>query len=103
MNPDYSRRNKQKIYHHLPLEYDCCSKCQEDFPHRVRYSEQSYQEELSDNYRVFLPNNYRDIEGETGEITNIFRFYNSIILSFCSKSILYNIFIYLGSCNSSTL
>lgn len=73
INPDYYRRNKQKIYYHLPLEYDCCSECNEDFPHRIHYSEQSFQEELSDNFRVFLPNNYRDIEGETGKITNLYR------------------------------
>lgn len=74
INPDYHRRNKEKIYYHLPLEYDCCSDCNEKFPHRVQYSEQSFQEELSDNFRVFLPNNYRDLEGESGVITNIYRF-----------------------------
>jgi hypothetical protein len=73
LNLDYQRENKEKIYFHLPLEYDCCSECTEDFPHRVAYSQQSFQEELSDNYRVFLPNNYRDIEAETGEVVNMFR------------------------------
>ena len=80
VNPDYHRLNKQKIYHHLPLEYDCCTDCMEDFPHRVHYSEQSFQEELTDNYRVFLPNNYRDIEGETGEIKNIFKIGNDLFI-----------------------
>lgn len=80
VNPDYNRINSQKSYFHLPLEYDCCSDCQEDFPHRVHYSEQSFQEELTDNFRVFLPNNYRDIEGETGEITDLFRIKNNIYI-----------------------
>lgn len=80
INPDYERYNKQKAYFHLPLEYDCCSSCQEKFPHRVYYSEQSFQEELSDNFRVFLPNNYRDIEGHTGEITNIFKLGNDLFI-----------------------
>ena len=80
INPDYLRLNKQKIYYHLPLEYDCCSDCKEKFPHRVHYSEQSYQEEITDNYRIFLPNNYRDIEGETGEIVNIFRLHNNLYI-----------------------
>lgn len=71
VNPDYMRRNFQKIFYHLPLEYDCCSDCREKFPQRIYYSEQSYQEELSDNFRIFLPNNYRDISGETGVITNL--------------------------------
>ncbi len=73
VNPDYQRLNVQKLFFHLALEYDCCSSCQEIFPHRVHYSEQSFQEELSDNFRVFLANNYRDIEGETGVITDLFR------------------------------
>ena len=80
INPDYLRLNKQKIFYHLPLEYDCCSDCKEKFPHRVHYSEQSYQEEITDNYRIFLPNNYRDIEGETGEIVNIFRLHNNLYI-----------------------
>jgi len=80
VNPDYSRINSQKTFFHLPIEYDCCSNCQEDFPHRVHYSEQSFQEELTDNFRVFLPNNYTDIEGETGRITDIFRIKNNIYI-----------------------
>lgn len=78
VNKDYHRRDRQKVYFALGIEYDCCSDCLEDFPHRVHFSEQSFQEELSDNYRTFLVNNYRDIEGETGQITNIFRMQNNL-------------------------
>lgn len=80
VNPDYHRKNKEKIFYHLPFEYDCCSECQEDFPHRWHWSEQSFQEELTDNYRVFLPNNYKDLEGETGEITNVFKIGNNLFM-----------------------
>lgn len=80
INPDYRRRNKQKIFYHLGIEYDCCSDCLEDFPHRSHFSEQSFQEELTDNYRVFLPNNYRDIEGEKGTIKNVFRIKNNLFI-----------------------
>lgn len=80
VNPDYLRKNKEKPLFHLPYEYDCCSECREKFPHRVYYSQQSFQEELSDNYRVFLPNNYRDIDGETGSITNIFKLNNNLFI-----------------------
>ena len=80
INEDYRRRNIEKIFFHLGLEYDCCSDCVEEFPHRVHYSEQSFQEELSDNYQVFLPNNYRDIEGETGTITDLFRIQNNLYI-----------------------
>lgn len=80
VNPDFMRKNKEKIYNHLPLEYDCCSDCNEYFPHRNHYSVQSFQEELTDNYRVFLPNNYKDIEGETGKITDVFRIQNNLYI-----------------------
>ena len=56
LNPDYKVIRGLQSYYHLPLEYDCCSECQEDFPHRIHNSEQSFQEELTDNFRVFLPN-----------------------------------------------
>lgn len=80
MNKDYMRFNKEKQFSHLPIEYDCCSDSNELFPLRVWYSEQSFQEEKTDNYRVFLPNNYRDIEGEHGEITNAYRLGNSLYI-----------------------
>lgn len=80
LNPDYQRPNRQKIFNALGIEYDCCSACRETFPHRVHYSQQSFQEELTDNYRVFLPNNYRDIEGEKGVITNVYRFFNNLYI-----------------------
>lgn len=78
INPDYLRRNKEKIFHHLPLEYDCCSNCKEIFPDRIMYSEQSFKEERTDNFRKFLPNNYIDVGGETGRITNMFVLHNNI-------------------------
>jgi hypothetical protein len=80
INQDYKRRNKEKIYNHLPLEYDCCSDCTETFPHRLHWSQQAFQEELTDNFRNFLPNNYKDIEGETGVITDLFRIQNNLYI-----------------------
>lgn len=80
INNDFTRINKQKIFNALGIEFDCCSDCQEEFPNRIHYSQQSFQEELTDNYRVFLPNDYRDIEGEKGQITGIYRFYNNVFV-----------------------
>jgi hypothetical protein len=80
LNPDYKRRNKQKAYFHLGLEYDCCTDCVETFPHRFHWSEQAFQEELTDNFRTFLPNNYKDLEAETGKITDIFRIQNNLYI-----------------------
>jgi hypothetical protein len=82
INPDYSRFNKEKSYIHLPTEYDCCGidGNKEKFPTRVWYSQQSFQEEKTDNYKFFLPNNYRDIEGENGEITDLHKIGNSLFI-----------------------
>lgn len=80
MNRDYMRFNKEKRFSHLPIEYDCCSDSNEVFPLRRWFSEQSFQEERIDNYRVFLPNNYSDMEGEHGEITDMFRLGNNLYM-----------------------
>ena len=80
LNPDYVRRNKQKAYNALGPEYDCCSDCLETFTHRWHWSEQAFQEELTDNFRLFLPNNYKDLEAETGPITDIFRIQNNLYI-----------------------
>ena len=77
-NKDFSRLNCESKYFPIPLEYDCCSECLEEFPHRVAWSEQSFQEELTDNFKVFLSNNYSNIEGENGVITDLLRQNNSL-------------------------
>lgn len=73
INLDYVGTNKQKIYIALPETYDCCAKQSEEYPLRVWYSQQSFQEEQTDNYRTFLPLSYRDIEGEHGVITDLYK------------------------------
>lgn len=80
MNLDYMRFNHEKVFIHLPIEYDCCSLTEDVFPRRAWWSEQSFQEEKIDNYRSFLPNNYADIEGEHGEITGVYRLGNSLFI-----------------------
>lgn len=80
MNPDYARFNKEKVYIHLPVQYDCCADSKENFETRVWWSEQSFQEEQVDNFRVFLPNNYKDVEGENGGITDLFRMGNALFV-----------------------
>ena len=79
-NLDFSREDREKTYFPLPKIYDCCSDCLEKHPTRIHYSEQSFQEELSDNYRVFLPNNYRDVEAEHGELTGLIRKSNNLFV-----------------------
>lgn len=79
-NKDYSRQNLQNQYFPLPDTYNCCSDCSEIHPNRTQWSEQSFQEEVTDNYRVFLANNYVDIESEHGAITNLFKRNNNLFI-----------------------
>jgi len=79
-NKDYSVFNELNAYYPLGESYNCCSGCIESFPTRVSYSQQSFQEEAGDNYRVFLANNYKDIEAEKGEITNLIRSKNNLLI-----------------------
>ena len=72
LNKDYDVLNHCKYYYPIPYEYDCCSTCRESFPHRIVYSQTSFSEELTDNFKKFLPNNYKDLSGETGPINNMF-------------------------------
>lgn len=80
VNLDYHRFNFEKSYIHLPETYNCCSDKREDYPLRVWYSQQSFQEESTDNYKVFLPQNYRDIEGEFGVISDLYKVGNSLYI-----------------------
>ena len=80
INPDYERLNKQKLFFCLPLQYDCCNPKVEKFPTRIFYSQQSFQEETIDNYKVFLPNNYRDIQSSTGAVKDLFTISNILFV-----------------------
>jgi len=70
-NFDYSAKNIQSKYYHLPSIYNYCKECNELFPDMVMYSEPSFDTEMIDNYKVFKPNNNRRIPMDTGEITGM--------------------------------
>jgi len=83
VNPDYHKSNEEKVFIHLPSTYDGLGingDFSEKYNNRLLYSQQSFQEEQTDNYRVFLPNNYKDFEGEHGIMTGLFRLKNSIYI-----------------------
>ena len=77
-NKDYSKINNENKYFGLPLGFDYCSDCYTNFPHRIIYSRQAFQEETADNFRVFTSESYTDIPGHRGDITNIFTFNNKL-------------------------
>lgn len=86
LNPDLIRLNNQRQYRSIPLGFNYCSRCLEEYPYRIYYSEKSFQEENIDNYRVFLINNYTDIMGDQGPITNMFLDRDRLFVH-CNKAI----------------
>lgn len=80
INPDYQRREREKSFFPISNTYNYCSSCIEKFPHRIWKSNQSFSEDAYDNFKVFLPNNYKDISGEGGEITDLFIMRNNIYI-----------------------
>ena len=78
VNKDYNVKEKLLKHYTIPTEYDFCSDCNESFPQRFYWSEVGLSEELVDNYKIFKPNNYKDLSGEYGNITNSFTFNNKL-------------------------
>lgn len=81
LNPDYNPTLYIKSTYPIPRTYNICSDCLEEFSSRLYYSLQSYQEEVVDNYRVILPNNYKDVIGEFGPIVDLVKHNNSLYIS----------------------
>ena len=73
-NRDYSVTSNIKKYHMIPFEYTICSECVETFSQRFYWSEKDNVESIDDSFSRWLPNNYKDISGEYGDIVNIFDF-----------------------------
>lgn len=77
---DFFVQDRYRIYTPLKSNYDCCNQCAAEFDNRIVYSEASFQEEDVDQYRVFLANNYHDLDGGTGEISQIKRWEDRLII-----------------------
>lgn len=77
-NDSYSYLQSLESYLPLPFNYEYCKDCIESFPYRIYYSEMDNSEDQSDKYRLFRPNNYTDLPGETGTITDLFINFNQL-------------------------
>lgn len=88
LNPDLYSQDQLRFYSALSFNFDYCRTCLGVQKNRIVYSEQGFQEEQVDSYRVFLANNYKDIEAETGQITDLAR-YNDILYVFTEDAIWY--------------
>jgi len=77
-NDSYSYLQGLETYLPLPFNYEYCKDCIETYPYRIYYSNADSSEDQSDNYRIFRPNNYKDLPGETGYITDLFINFNQL-------------------------
>lgn len=68
-------------YYPLAFNYDFCNTCLDDNPYRIYYSAIDSTESIADLYRQIKPNNYKDIDGSFGPITDIFRSFNQLYLA----------------------
>jgi len=69
LNPDYNVLYPKRFFGY---KYIDCNDCSNIYSNRIVWSEKSYEEDISDNYRRFLVNNYIDITLNTSDITDLF-------------------------------
>ena len=72
INNDYRQENEWKISQTLPINFEYCGGCEGEYKTRIPYSEVKTNEGTADPYKIFLVNNYRDLQGDKGHITNLF-------------------------------
>jgi len=79
-NQDFSKLNIDNLFFPLAKTFDYCRECINSNKNRIYYSEKSFTEELTDLYRTYLVNNYRDIDGEFGEVVDLFNYKNNLFV-----------------------
>lgn len=77
-NKDYSKYYSDKYYFSIPKTFDFCRECTGIFANTIVYSEKSFDNEMVDNYLVYLINNSRNVSANRGEITGI-KYKNNIL------------------------
>lgn len=60
-NSDYNLNYLSKWFTQLPLTYNYCNKCGNKFPNRIVWSNVSFTEELRDNWRIYLSENFTSV------------------------------------------
>lgn len=83
-NKTYSKQNKENFFSHLPLAFDPDEQCQQDFTHRVIYSDPN-------KWRIYKSLSSFDFPKNYGKLTSIDNINNNMILvRFENKSYIYN-------------
>lgn len=80
-NEAYSRTNSLQRYLPILSDYDYCNDCLLRFPYRVMYSEADDIERRQDAFLTIYPNNYKDVDGNSGPITDMFVNFNELYIN----------------------
>lgn len=70
-NKDYTVQSFEQGKVSLPLNFDYCADCRDEYPNRLIFSPQSFEEEGFDLYRINKVNDYIDLPAHRGRITGI--------------------------------
>jgi len=70
-NKDYDVQSTEVGKVSLPLNYDYCTDCLAEYPNRIIFSPQSFEEESFDLYRINKINDYIDLPAHRGAITGL--------------------------------
>lgn len=81
INPSYNTLLTDRYHLPIPYDYEFCNDCIESFPYRTYYSETDNEEQRQDNFRIIKANNYSNIEGEDGPITDLFISFNQMYVA----------------------
>lgn len=71
VNKDYTKQTLETGKISLPLNYDYCSSCLNEYPNRIIFSPKSFDEESFDLYRINKVNDYIDLPAHRGQITGL--------------------------------
>jgi len=83
-NKTFSKQNKENFFSHLPLSYDPNETCQQDYTHRVIYSDPN-------RWRIYKPISFYDFPKNYGKLTSIDTINNqAVLVRFENKSYVYN-------------
>lgn len=81
LSDKYNFNAPDDIYLPIPFNYEFCNACIEDHPYRIYYSDTDDEETTNDKFRIVRANNYANVEGEDGPITDLFSVFNQLYLT----------------------
>lgn len=90
-NQSYSKQNKENFFAHLKEDYDPTKRCLTFFPNRTIWSDKSSREETKNNWLIYRPANFYDLEKSFGALIAIDKIeHNQLLVRFENKSQIYN-------------